>query len=168
LRSSVSLRRHTTTKPRSQLHRCKMRLGNVMGRASGFRGWSGSLCLWGLRIRPLREDLLEPFPLLGYRLSYPPPQLLIDSLELCPRAVGPRLRFDQEAARAGSSADDSRRPSTVSAGVRRPRRPRRALGPFLSPASAGAPLPSPLATQSEVCSSQDVAFCAVILSSSFV
>jgi hypothetical protein len=42
--------------------------------------------------------LPEPFPLLAYRLSYPLTQLPIDSLELYLRAVGPGVRFGQEAA----------------------------------------------------------------------
>jgi hypothetical protein len=42
----------------------------------------------------LRDDLLEPIPLLAYRLLYPLTQLLLDSLELCPQAVAPGLSFD--------------------------------------------------------------------------
>ncbi len=70
LRSSVSLRHQTTPTPRPPLHRCKTRLGDAVGRAGDFRGWSGLPCRWGLRIRPLRNDLLELFPLLASRLLY--------------------------------------------------------------------------------------------------
>jgi hypothetical protein len=44
--------------------------------------------------RTLRDDLLEPFPLLAYRLSYPLTHLLLDSVKLCPHAVAPGLSFD--------------------------------------------------------------------------
>jgi len=52
------------------------------------------------------DHLLEPSSLFGNRPVHPPPQLLLDRLELRPHAVAPGLPFDQEATRARCPADE--------------------------------------------------------------
>ena len=51
------------------------------------------------------DYLLEPFRLFADRPVHPPPQFLLDLLELCPHAVAPALPVDQELAVTGLAAD---------------------------------------------------------------
>src|SRR5438105_4939747 len=52
------------------------------------------------------DDLPQPLPLFGDGSMHPPPQLLLDLLELSPNAVAPALPPEEEAAFARSAADE--------------------------------------------------------------